>query len=795
MPPPPKRPSVVRGGGDVENDPERNSRTQAKVRVPTVERGGARRGDDPERNSRTLAKVKVPTVERGGVARSDDPERNSRTMAREKLDLSAEEPSGYRTGSNYGPAGDEGEEASDYRTGSDYEPLPSDDPDAAGRSLDGDGLDALDPELEEGSRTRGMPSLEMEAADEDGEGEGDDENATRAGPPLQLEIVGGPDQGKKRRFKGVRMVIGRTSGVDFQLTDQSVSRRHIELVAGDAGVMLRDLGSGNGTRVNGEKVAERQLQHDDVIQIGKTKIRFVDEGAALKKLRETEDKKKQAAAAEEAGEDAAAKSGDGEAEQAEGGEGEEAKGEEAAGEGEGEEKAAAEPEGGEEAKAEGGEEGAGKTTARPALDRPRTARQRGDAPGNLLQRLKAMEPRKRILVLAGPTLVLLFLVLWAVTRPPAPPPLDVKKEEASRLMQQAREKVRAGQYEEAITLVESAEKLRPGSDETKLASQARSELAVQKALEEVKALIDQQRFDDARTALARAPQGSVKSEEDRRQLTKQLDEAQVAFTKERVDALLAAGDLEQAKVAAASLPDDARPEYDAKIADAEKALADAVAQDQRNAAVAAAAGKRARETKRAEDIALAFAVVTRKFSGNEWDRAASECDRVIDQNPGDDDIRKRAKALQQAIPTFGRNFDEGMKKYRAGQLIAAAKPLRKARELYLQIALPSKVGDLLNEALAEAAVAAGKEALLRDDLESAALYYRDAVRLNPDDPKAKQGLDEVVGKAEDLYQSAYMIRDRDPREALRKFKTVVQVTPPGSATHEKAKNQVAAMTP
>ena len=56
-------------------------------------------------------------------------------------------------------------------------------------------------------------------------------------------------------------------------------------------------------------------------------------------------------------------------------------------------------------------------------------------------------------------------------------------------------------------------------------------------------------------------------------------------------------------------------------------------------------------------------------------------------------------------------------------------------------------------------------------------------------------MDEVVARADDLYQSAYIIKDRDSREALRKFKIVVEVTPSGSATHEKAKNQIAAMSP
>ena len=170
-------------------------------------------------------------------------------------------------------------------------------------------------------------------------------------------------------------------------------------------------------------------------------------------------------------------------------------------------------------------------------------------------------------------------------------------------------------------------------------------------------------------------------------------------------------------------------------------------------------------------------------------------DRVIDLNPGNEEIRKRAKLLQQLIPNFGRSYEEGMKKFREGQVALSARPLRAARGYYLQIGLPTPLGGEVDEKLAQAAVMAGKEALLREDLAGAAVNFRDAVKLDPSDTRARSGLDDVINRAEDLYQSAYMIRDRDPREALKKFKVVVEVTPAGSATHEKAKNQIAAMQP
>ncbi len=785
MPPPSKRPAVERGNRNLENDPEKLQGTQAKIKVA---RGGvqdAGADEDPELSKNTQAKM--PSVSRGGVSRGargkpveDDPERAHNTEAKIKAQpgkarkqsnwdappgkMSGEQAKAdpeYETASAYQSLD---EEASDYHTGNDYEPL----------NLEGDGLDALDADLGP-PKTKGLEALLAEdAAAPEPEDEDDGANETRAGPPLSLHITAGPDQGKKKKFKGVRMVIGRTPGVDLQLSDQSVSRRHVELVQGDKGVLLRDLGSGNGTKVNGEKTAEKILEHGDEIHIGKTKLKFNDEMAAFKKLRDDQQKKSE-------DEEAAKKKEEEEAAEAPPA----AEGTEASGEALAEDGAPA-------------DEAGPKTIARPVVDRADrrpVSRRSAEEPKGAIEKFKALEPKKRLMILGGAGVaMLLFIVLIAATRSPPPPAIDPRQKVAAEKMQLARDAIRAQKYDEAIVLIEAAEKLQPGIDQSKLAASSRDELAIQKSIEAVRQMIETNRFDDARAELARLPKGSNKTEDEKLKVQQELKLAEAKFKRAKVEELLAVGEVEAAKQLLLELPDADQNELAGRFVEAEDTAA-AIEKARLQALKNQAAGSANEKKRQAEErMAIAFAAVQRKFAGNEWQRAAGECDRVIDQNSGDDAIRKRAKLLQGLIPNFGRNYEEGMKKFREGQIGSAARPLRQARLYYLQIDLPTKLGGEIDEKLAQAAVMAGKEALLRDDLVTAAVNFRDAVKLDPNEGRARSGLDDVIAKAEDLYQSAYMIRDRDPREALKKFRVVEQVTPAGSPTHEKAKNNIASMS-
>ncbi len=97
-------------------------------------------------------------------------------------------------------------------------------------------------------------------------------------PPLQL----GPRDA---------VVVGRSRSCDLRLPGSDASRRHAEITGGAQGFTLFDLGSTNGTYVNGERVRERVLQPGDQIEIGASLITFCHVGGGLENIefeRETE---------------------------------------------------------------------------------------------------------------------------------------------------------------------------------------------------------------------------------------------------------------------------------------------------------------------------------------------------------------------------------------------------------------------------------------------------------------------------------------------------------------------------
>lgn len=70
------------------------------------------------------------------------------------------------------------------------------------------------------------------------------------------------------------VVLGRSSGCDVVVDDPNVSRRHAEIRRLGEGYSLVDLGSTNGTEVNGQRVGETSLMNGDVIGVGTTRLTF-----------------------------------------------------------------------------------------------------------------------------------------------------------------------------------------------------------------------------------------------------------------------------------------------------------------------------------------------------------------------------------------------------------------------------------------------------------------------------------------------------------------------------------------
>jgi pSer/pThr/pTyr-binding forkhead associated (FHA) protein len=96
-----------------------------------------------------------------------------------------------------------------------------------------------------------------------------------------LVVVRGPNAGSRFLLDRETTTVGRHPDSDIFLDDVTVSRRHAELIRTGSHLVVKDLGSLNGTYVNGERVDERQLGTGDELQIGRFKLLFVaGEGSA-----------------------------------------------------------------------------------------------------------------------------------------------------------------------------------------------------------------------------------------------------------------------------------------------------------------------------------------------------------------------------------------------------------------------------------------------------------------------------------------------------------------------------------
>jgi pSer/pThr/pTyr-binding forkhead associated (FHA) protein len=95
------------------------------------------------------------------------------------------------------------------------------------------------------------------------------------GGPALVVRSGGGRAGESFVPAGDRTLIGRSPDCDIFLDDVTVSRRHAELLREGDGLVIRDLGSLNGTFVNRRRIESAVLEDDDELQIGKYRLTFL----------------------------------------------------------------------------------------------------------------------------------------------------------------------------------------------------------------------------------------------------------------------------------------------------------------------------------------------------------------------------------------------------------------------------------------------------------------------------------------------------------------------------------------
>lgn len=97
----------------------------------------------------------------------------------------------------------------------------------------------------------------------------------RAERPLGFIVVGGPPE-----LKGVKVAldravrIGREPGLELVIADDFVSQRHAQVVPGPDGPVVEDLGSTNGTLLNGKRLAApARLASGDEVSVGAVRLK------------------------------------------------------------------------------------------------------------------------------------------------------------------------------------------------------------------------------------------------------------------------------------------------------------------------------------------------------------------------------------------------------------------------------------------------------------------------------------------------------------------------------------------
>lgn len=110
----------------------------------------------------------------------------------------------------------------------------------------------------EATRITSLSSLESEL------------RARRQQVAAYLVVLQGTNVGEMHKIDGPELVIGRAASATVRLNDDGISRRHCRVLSVGGQVIIEDLGSANGTLVNGEMIQHYALKEGDKIRLGAT---------------------------------------------------------------------------------------------------------------------------------------------------------------------------------------------------------------------------------------------------------------------------------------------------------------------------------------------------------------------------------------------------------------------------------------------------------------------------------------------------------------------------------------------
>ncbi|MFN0064006.1 MAG: FHA domain-containing protein [Myxococcaceae bacterium] len=506
----------------------------------------------------------------------------------------------------------------------------------------------------------------------------------------KLVCTRGADRGREFPLRGEHAVIGRAPEVDVVLSDTSVSRRHVQLDRALEGWRATDLGSGNGTLLNGERVqGEVVLRHFDVLTMGQTELKFEDTANATDR--------------------------------------------------------ALDP----------------RAAASPPPRRPGGAR-----PSRQVPSAQSRSKRFKVVLLGTVAFVALAALLMVLVRPgksrsEGPQP---EEERLAQLFQAGKNAVRQGRWKDAMVRFEEVKAVAPEYPELPAyLERAPMELSNEARLEEGETAVAEGKLALAQERLVQAKKGTTLSNPRIDQLDQKIRDA----VPERVTQIEAAAQAnEHARVV--SLAEDLLqvvPNQTAAQAFLDNARAKLAEEANRSVRVT----RRPRDDAPREDRPAIDAFRSGDLAGALARAAAcggtvASCRTLLKQLQDFEALHQRVDTLNASelrrLLALDRTITGG-----AGSTLARTARTRAANAFY-------------KEASAEKASSNWSRAI------ELSLQALDA---EPGHAGAKRMLDEIRGKAKDVYMQAYAVKDNDLESALQKFRDVTLMTPESDEWHQKAK--------
>ncbi|XXF80623.1 FHA domain-containing protein [Myxococcaceae bacterium GXIMD 01537] len=567
------------------------------------------------------------------------------------------------------------------------------------------------------------------------------EGSSGDGP--KLVCTAGPKAGEEFLLSEEEYVIGRATDNGISIPDSSVSRKHVQVRKLGAGWVASDLGSGNGTLLNGEPLADEAVLKDgDVITMGDSELQFVAGsapnpdatmmmpagGLANKSDATMMIPMPTARPARPAAAEAPARPARGAA-------------------------PAARP-----------ERGAPAAAARPERA-PRLARGGGRETGEPVNANK-----KRVVLLAVGVLVVAGVGL-AILKSQANAVQEAERqaeianaqeiEVLRSRFQECKNLVREGRWKEAKEKLAALNAEAPNPDVQTYLDRATKEIPNEENLKAAKESIDKKELAAARAALSKVTE-DTQMYELRRQVLTGLQEAADARSRE-ARLMLDAKRLDEAKVVAddvlAAFPEN----RDAKIISEE---AGRLIYIRNNPAAPPppnpgkpweSAVARFSDGDMSGAVALANACVGK----------APRCRQLIDQMTEFGNLYKRVEDLDAKGLTRLLNLDRDITDGRGSKMARSAGT--RAANIFYKNATAAKAAGQFGRAVENA---------------------KRALQADPSHAGAKNIMEELKGRAKDVYLSAYSIKDTSPDEALAKFKDVVAMTAADDEYNQKAKTWI-----